>query len=246
MTTPDPTDPPNMIDGLMIAPTQPVELPAEVPAWLRPYRGPDKNWLPASLLSFAAHTVSNPDRYNHDMYGHGWDDRDRLQDAYCRAALAMVASTGHDADLSVRQTLWCGMPLVGGYVAALAVKRTWLAHLGVAGDYRLEGLLDDVIRRVWPTPRSVAATGNDTLHAAMHLHRHLRQWYGEGGAVQKHEVNTAIDDVFRVGAATAGQQRQVALWHLTRNAFNAVRTVPARGRFLAEALLEALPAETQA
>ncbi len=49
--------------------------------------------------------------------------------------------------------------------------------------------------------------------------------------------------MFKVGAVTAGPDRQIALTYLGRAAFQAVRTNPSRGRYLAEALIAALPAD---
>ncbi|MEV3925922.1 hypothetical protein [Actinomadura coerulea] len=222
--------------GLLAPPIEPVNLPADVPAALRPYRGPSA-WQPGNLLDFAAHIVITPARYPHDL---PYYDRDRLHDAYCRAGLAMVASTGHGGPMPLRARMACGLPLIGGYVAALAVARTWRSHPESRDDITLHQLLASLITAVWPTPRCIAAPGPALSHA-MALHRHLRVFYGTAGP-QRHDIHKGIDQLRQVGAATGGRARQIALWHLTRAAYQAVRTCPdASAVQLGAALLDALP-----
>lgn len=222
--------------GRLVPPFEPVSLPADVPTALRPYRGPGA-WQPGNLLHLAATVANQPTRYHHDLPGY---EIDQFQDGYCRAGLAMMASTGYDGEASLPGRMWCGMPLFSGYVAALAVARTWRDHDESREDQTLHDRLTAVITAVWPTQRSIAETG-PALHPALNLHRHLRTFYG-GAGPQPHDIHRGIDLLIKVGTATGGQQRQIALWHLTRAAFEAVRAFPdGRAVHLGAALLDALP-----
>ncbi len=98
----------------------------------------------------------------------------------------MLASTGYDGELSLPARLWCGLPLMSGYVSALSIANAWLGHTETRDDEPLHDLLDQVITAVWPTKRSIAPPSAQTLHLALNLQRYVNRFYGAGPL--KHEV----------------------------------------------------------